>query len=156
MAYQPNYMNPGYYMYGANGVNNNMQQPAQRYQPPMEQQYIQPQPIYKQPIGLQGKTVDSIDVVKATDIPLDGSTCYFPLIDGSAIVTKKLQTDGTSKTVLYKPVDNGDEKGIQYATLSDIDKAINNIDLSDLEDIKDDIKDLKQSIKELKKKKKED
>ena len=127
---------------------NNQPMPQQNMQPPM-------QPI-QQYCSLLGKQVDSIDVVKATDIPLDGSTCYFPLIDGSAIVTKKLQTDGTSKTVLYKPVDNGDEKGIQYATLSDIDKAINNIDLSDLEDIKDDIKDLKQSIKELKKKKKED
>ena len=103
-----------------------------------------------------GKQVDSIDVVKATDIPLDGSTCYFPLIDGSAIVTKKLQNDGTSKTIIYKPVDNQEETSIKYATIADVENAIENIDLSDLEDIKDDIKDLKQSIKDLKKKKKDE
>ena len=28
---------------------------------------------------LNGKQVDSIDVVKATDIPLDGSVSYFPI-----------------------------------------------------------------------------
>lgn len=140
---------------------------AYGFNPYMNQQRFQNQQINQQPItqpitqmpqicSLIGKQVDSIDVVKATDIPLDGSTCYFPLIDGSAIVTKKLQTDGTSKTVIYKPIDNNEESTIKYATLSDLENAIENIDLSDLDDIKDDIKDLKQSIKELKKKKKDD
>ena len=46
---------------------------------------------------LNGKSVDSLDVVKAMDIPLDGSISYFPLTDGSAIVSKQLQNDGTSK-----------------------------------------------------------
>ena len=137
------------------------------FNPYMNQQRFQNQPLNQQPIqqtlqqmpqvcSLTGKQVDSIDVVKATDIPLDGSTCYFPLIDGSAIVTKKLQNDGTSKTIIYKPVDNQEETSIKYATIADDENAIENIDLSDLEDIKDDIKDLKQSIKELKKKKKDD
>ena len=51
-----------------------MQQQMPRIQPmqPMEQQYNQfLQPQYKANNSLQGKTVDSIDVVKATDIPLD-------------------------------------------------------------------------------------
>lgn len=137
------------------------------FNPYMNQQRFQNQPLNQQPIqqtlpqmpqvcSLMGKQVDSIDVVKATDIPLDGSTCYFPLIDGSAIVTKKLQNDGTSKTIIYKPVDNQEETSIKYATIADVENAIENIDLSDLEDIKDDIKDLKQSIKDLKKKKKDE
>ena len=137
------------------------------FNPYMNQQRFQNQPLNQQPIqqtlpqipqvcSLMGKQVDSIDVVKATDIPLDGSTCYFPLIDGSAIVTKKLQNDGTSKTIIYKPVDNQEETSIKYATIADVENAIENIDLSDLEDIKDDIKDLKQSIKALKKKKKDE
>ena len=134
------------------------------FNPYMNQQRFQNQPLNQQPIqqtlpqmpqvcSLMGKQVDSIDVVKATDIPLDGSTCYFPLIDGSAIVTKKLQNDWTSKTIIYKPVDNQEETSIKYATIADVENAIENIDLSDLEDIKDDIKDLKQSIKELNKNK---
>ena len=38
-------------------------------------------------VSLQGKSVESIDVVKAMDIPLDGSISYFPLTDGSAILS---------------------------------------------------------------------
>ena len=76
--------------------NQPMQQQVPKMQP-MEQsypQYTQPTPMYKQAIGLQGKSVDSVDVVKAMDIPLDGSISYFPLTDGSAIVSKQLLQDG--------------------------------------------------------------
>lgn len=114
---------------------------------------MQPQPRYTQPIeqtiakptGLLGKAVDSIEVVKATDISLDGAINYFPLTDNSAIVTKQLQNDGTCKIVVYKPVDEK-VKEIKYATQEDIDKAIKKIDLSD---IKDDIDSLKKQIKKM-------
>lgn len=33
---------------------------------------------------------------------MDGSVSYFPVADGSAIVSKQLQTDGTSKIQIYK------------------------------------------------------
>lgn len=77
---------------------------GQRFQPPFQQfpQYQQPQ--YQQAPILQGRIVDNVDVVKATEISLDGSVSYFPIADGSAIVTKQLQNDGTSKMVVYKPV----------------------------------------------------
>lgn len=148
-------------MYNNNSYGYNPYMNQQRFQTqPVNQPIIQPSipPVQQVPqsCSLLGKQVDSIDVVKATDIPLDGSVCYFPLIDGSAIVTKKLQTDGTSKTIIYKPVENTDEPDVKYATIADVESAIDNIDLSDLDDIKDDIKDLKQSIKELKKKKKDE
>ena len=52
---------------------------------------------------MQGKSVESLEVAKAIDIPIDGSISYFPLTDGSAIITKQLQMDGKSKTVIYKP-----------------------------------------------------
>ena len=85
--------NPQYQPYNNQQIQSQMQQPAmQNYTP----QAVQIQ-------GLQGKTVDSVDVVKAMDIPLDGSVSYFPLVDGSAIVTKQLQQDGTSKTIIYTP-----------------------------------------------------
>lgn len=82
---------------------------GQRFQPPFQQfpQYQQPQyqPQQYQPApALQGRIVDNVDVVKATEISLDGSVSYFPIADGSAIVTKQLQNDGTSKMVVYKPV----------------------------------------------------
>lgn len=72
-------------------------QPTEPIQPINTQPYIPPQTNNTQQV-LLGKSVDSIDVVKAMDIPLDGTISYFPLTDGSAIVTKRLQGDGTSKT----------------------------------------------------------
>lgn len=123
-------------------------QSQNRYQP-MEMSMTQQNPVQTQinrSNGLSGKLVDSIDVVKAMDISLDGSINYFPLTDNSAIVTKQLQTDGTSKIVVYKPVDNKTTE-VKYATQEDVDKAIKNIDLSD---IKDEIDALKKQIKKLK------
>lgn len=142
-------------MYGNNYFNQ-----QQRYQPiQMPTQPINT-PSYMQPIiqqtspgGLLGKAVESIDVVKAMDIPLDGSVSYFPLTDGSAIVSKQLQNDGTSKVVIYKPVDEEEKEKIQFATLEDLEEAINDIDLSDIQDLKDDIKEIKKQLKEFKIKK---
>ena len=98
------------------------------------------------PMGLQGKLIDSIDVAKAMDINLDGSISYFPLTDGSAIITKQLQTDGTSKTIIYKPSDDN-IKETKYVTPNELEKALKRIDLSD---IKDEIDTLKKQIKKLK------
>lgn len=141
-GYQPNFMGPNYGMYGPA---NAFQQQA-RYQPD-PQQYTQPQPIYKQSVGLQGKSVDSIDVVKAMDIPLDGSISYFPLTDGTAIVTKQLQMDGSSKTIVYKPIENEEPKQeIKYITNEQLDEAIKKVDNREL---KDDIKTMKRQIKDL-------
>lgn len=121
-------------------------QPVQPVQPMQTMEQYQPQQIYKQ-IGLQGKSVDSIDVVKAMDIPLDFSISYFPLTDGSAIVTKQLQTDGTSKTVVYKPIEDKEIANVpKYITKEDLDKEIKKVDNSS---IKDDIKTLKRKIEDL-------
>lgn len=123
---------------------------------PMMSAYQQPMQMTK-PNNLLGKSVDNIDVVKAMDIPLDGSISYFPLTDGSAIVSKQLQNDGTSKIVVYKPINEEEKETIQFATLDDIQEAISEIDLSDIQDLKDDIKEIKKQLKEIKfKKSKED
>ncbi|WP_298061773.1 hypothetical protein [uncultured Rikenella sp.] len=100
---------------------------------------------------LNGKLVDSIDVVKAIDIPLDGSVSYFPLTNNSAIVTKQLLTDGTSKTTIYKPIEEKETPKVQYVTMDDLKKSIKEIDLSEIDDLKDEIKDLKAEIKKIKK-----
>lgn len=156
MNFQPNYMqNNGYYgMYGMNGMNgmngvnamnNNMQQQIPRYQQETPQ-YTQPQPVYKPVISLQGKTVDSIDVVKATDIPLDGSVSYFPIVDGSAIVTKQLQQDGTSKIIIYKPVDGNEVKEeSKFVTVEEFNERLKGLDN---EGFKDDLKDIKRKIED--------
>lgn len=134
------------------------------YQPPrnlgVQPNYQQPiyQPMYQAPIsqptssGLQGKIVDSIETAKNQDIQLDGSISYFALTDGTAIVSKQLQADGTSKTTIYRPINEENVELPKYATLDDIKKEINNIDLSEIDDLKEEIRDLKKQLKDLKKK----
>ena len=134
------------------------------YQPPrnlgVQTNYQQPiyQPMYQVPIsqptssGLQGKVVDSIETAKNQDIQLDGSISYFALTDGSAIVSKQLQADGTSKTTIYRPINDENIELPKYATLDDIKKEIEKIDLSEIDDLKEEIRDLKKDLKSLKKK----
>jgi hypothetical protein len=68
------------------------------------QQTLQPQPTVQvtqyQPMG---KVVDSVDVVKATDIPMDGNVYYFPTADGSAVFGKQWTMDGKTRILTYKP-----------------------------------------------------
>lgn len=138
-------------MYNANNYGYN---PYGTYMPqrPVQQPVQQPTQL-SLPINntLNGKQVESIDVVKAMDIPLDGSISYFPIANGSAIVTKQLQIDGTSKTIVYKPV-NEEKEEVKYATIDELKKEINKIDLSDIDDLKEEIKDIKKTLKDLKKK----
>lgn len=109
----------------------------------------QPQPVYNPIPGLQGKSVDSLEVVKAMDIPLDGSISYFPLVDGSAIVTKQLQQDGTSKTVVFKPTDTGlGENNVKYLTSEEFEKNLQKFDKSqEIQELKNELKSLKQRMR---------
>lgn len=137
---------------------NNYNPYYQTYNPnfrPVEQQYPQNNinipPMQQSGLnmpknGLQGKQVDSVDVVKATDVPFDGSVSYFPLTDGSAIVTKQLQMDGTSKIVVFKPF-NEQKSEVKYLTSEDLEKAINGLNLEEIDNIKDEIKEIKKQIK---------
>lgn len=136
MAYQPYYNQ--FYGY---------QQP--QYQPQPIQQPMQMMP------RLQGKCVENIDVVKAMDIPLDGSISYFPIADGSAIVTKQLQMDGTSKTIVYVPMKAVEkEEKQEQITVNDFDELFKKYDYSDkFEDLKDEIEKLKETLKSEKTKK---
>ena len=129
----------------------NYQQPANTYSQPS-------QPIQM----IQGKQVESIDIVKAIEIPLDGTISYFPVADGSAIVTKQLQTDGTTKISVFKPSNDKIDE-VKYITKDDLkeileknqntDEYVTRDELKDmvkglhLGDIEDDIKDIKKQLK---------
>lgn len=135
--------NPYYQQQRYQGVDTNNQQP-------MMTTYQQPMQLAK-PSGLLGKSVDNIDVVKATDIPLDGSISYFPLTDGSAIVSKQLQMDGTSKMVVYKPVKENSDDSKKFVTFEEMQSELAKIDILELEDLKDEIKEIKKQLKSMKK-----
>ena len=126
-------------MFNANNYGYN---PYGRYvsQQPMQPPVQPMQPIEQVRTSLQGKQVESVDVVKATDIPLDGSISYFPLTDGSAIITKQLQANGTSKTLIYKQIVEEQEESPAYITAEEFEKTI--------KDLKKQIKDLKKEVKD--------
>ena len=124
----------------------NMPQPMEM---PIQQQNTPQMALNRQNI-LYGKQVDSLEVVKAIDIPLDGSVSYFPLANGSAIVTKQLQQDGTSKITIYEPKTQKDD--IKFATIEDVDKRLEKLDFNEIDDLKEDLDDLKKEIREIKSK----
>lgn len=118
---------------------NQIQRPQENYQPQ-----------YSRQSNLQGKVVDSIEVAKVTDILLDGSVSYFPLADGSAIVSKQLQQDGTSKLIVYKPeLNNEKQEDIKYVTENDLKAYMSDFSSKDIKDIKDEIKSLKKQIRNI-------
>ena len=128
-----------------------MQQPnvTPQYQPQSTDYMSQMQNAYQKPLGLQGKTVDNIEVVKATDIPLDGSISYFPLVDGSSIVTKQLMQDGTSRMIVYKPAETepkATENKEIYVTEKQLEEKLSTFNN---EEIKQEIEKLKKQIKDL-------
>lgn len=128
-------------MYGNRFYNPQGYHPIDNLNNQFNNQYMQTMQQINTQVGLLGKSVDSIEVVKAMDIPLDGSTSYFPLTDGSAIVTKKLMSDGTSRTVIYKPVN--ETKETSFLVMDDLADILNDID-----DMKKQLQDLEQKVKE--------
>lgn len=82
------------------------------------QQALQPQvqPQMQNQFATLGKMVDSIDIVKATDIPMDGNAYYFPKADGSEVYMKRWLSNGTTETTVYKPI--LDTENTQTITLS--------------------------------------
>lgn len=75
---------------------------AQYQQPQMQMQ----QPMTSQQFPVLGKMVDSLDVVKATDIPMDGNMYYFPKADGTEIFAKQWLPNGTTQILTFKPFFN--------------------------------------------------
>lgn len=71
-------------------------------QMPQVQQPMMAQQMGGQAMVLGGKPVDSVEVVKATDIPMDNATYYFPKPDGTEIYTKRWTQDGDCKIDTYR------------------------------------------------------
>lgn len=96
MMYQNPYQPPFNSMY-------DMQMSQQQFQPQQQQQFLQRNMLVQQFPAI--KIVDSSDVVKTMDIPMDGNTYYFPKGDGSEIYTKRWLQNGTTEQSIYKKVD---------------------------------------------------
>lgn len=85
-----------------------------------------------------------------------GSISYFALSNGSAIVTKQLTADGTSRVIVYKPEKNEVATNVQdmnFVTQDQMEKAISTANADEIKDLKSKIKDLEKQIETLSKKK---
>lgn len=98
MSYNYPIFNPMYQNPTPQQMFNPMYQP-QIQQPPQMQQPSIPQ---QQNVNLPGKVVESVDVMRTMDIPMDGNTYYFPKADGSEIYTKRWLQNGTTEQVVFK------------------------------------------------------
>ena len=120
MNYYPNnyYLN---YPYGQ----------QQQYTVPQQQQYIpQPQPQTSQ--TLNGKIVDSADIVKATEVPMGGYG-IFPKADLSEIYIKSWNNNGTTSVITYRPEvtavqEEKQEKNVFNEIKAQIERLENKID----------------------------
>ena len=103
--YQPFYsqMNNNYQTPTQNTYMDRMTQ-LQQYQQSLQQPVVPTQITGANQMSALGKMVDSIDVVKATDIPMDGNAYYFPKADGTEVYCKQWLQNGTTRILTFKPV----------------------------------------------------
>lgn len=90
-------------------MNFNPMQPQQYqgYFTPNMQQQLQMQQLQQIPMQQTstGKVVDSVDIVRVTDIPMDGNAYYFPKADMSEVYSKRWLPNGSTEINTYVKVD---------------------------------------------------
>lgn len=97
-----------------------------------------------------GKIVESVDMVKATDIPMDGNMYYFPKADGTEIYGKAWMANGQTRILTFKPVldDNPntlsqDEEKLNFEVLGQVLEGIQ----SDIKTITDKLDKMNKPIR---------
>ena len=95
------YINPNYFQQYNPYLSNNY---LQQHQQSLQQPVVPTQMSGANQMSALGKIVDSIDVVKATDIPMDGNAYYFPKADGTEVYCKQWLQNGTTRILTFKPV----------------------------------------------------
>ncbi len=96
-------------------VYNPQYQNYQSYQPQYQQNILptqmsgtsQQQQFQQMPTGINGKVVPSVENITANDVPMDGSVAFFPRQDMAEIYAKSWNSDGTIRTIVFKPVLDG-------------------------------------------------
>lgn len=76
----------------------------QQFQQSLQQPMVSAQMSGANQFNPFGKIVESMDVVKVTDIPMDGNMYYFPQADGQAIYGKKFLPNGQTQILTFKPI----------------------------------------------------
>lgn len=81
----------------------------------------------QQQLTPMGKIVESVDIVKATDIPMDGNMYYFPQADGSVIYGKQWMANGQTRILPFKAILNeegnnlsSEEEKLKNSTINEL------------------------------------
>lgn len=78
-----------------NAINQPQYSTTQPIQQPMMQYMAKPQ--------IMGHFVNEVSEITANDVPMDGNVALFPKQDMTEIFAKSWNSDGTIRTVVYKP-----------------------------------------------------
>ena len=105
MQQYPNYWQTPMYNQPMQQQNPYMQrmENLQQFQQAIQQPMVSTQMSGTSSFNPFGKIVESMDVVKVTDIPMDGNMYYFPQADGQAIYGKKFLPNGQTQILAFKP-----------------------------------------------------
>lgn len=133
---QPQYQQPNPYM-------QRMEQ-LQQFQQSLQSQNQSPA---LNTLATIGKYVESIDIVKATDIPMDGNMYFFPKADGTEIYGKAWMQDGRTRILTFKPVSDDESNNSAHEEEKLKFDAFNEI----LEGIQADIKTLTDKVDKISK-----
>ena len=89
-----------------------------------------------------GKVVESVDIVKVTDIPMDGNVYYFPKADGTEIYSKQFMVNGQTRILTFKPVLDNEPSNLTLVEEKADLEPINTV----LKGIQEDVKALSDKI----------
>ena len=107
-----NYFQPQMQTQGYQNYNPYMQrmENLQQFQQMIQTPVLQPTQMSGATFSPFGKIVENIDMVKVTDIPMDGNMYYFPKTDGTEIYGKQFMVNGQTRILTFKPIldDNTD------------------------------------------------
>ena len=137
------YPNPNYYtQYQQPQFNpylqrmENLQQFQQTINPAPQNQYMS-----------IGKVVESMDMVKVADIPMDGQPYYFPKADGSEIYSKQFMPNGQTRILTFKPLLESEPNNLS----NEEEKSKLGAFFEVLEGIQEDIKTLSEKVDKISK-----
>ena len=101
-----NYPNSNYYSQYQPQFNPYMQrmENLQQFQQALQQPISPAQMSATTQFAPMGKIVESMDIVRVTDIPMDGNMYYFPTADGSTIFGKRWLANGQTQILAFKPI----------------------------------------------------
>lgn len=83
-----------------------------------------------------GKVVESMDIVKVTDIPMDGNIYYFPKADGTEIYSKQFMPNGQTRILTFKPILEDDPNILSNEEEKSLYEAFNNVLVCIQEDVR--------------------